>query len=417
MNISVGYTKLHELVYTRKGMYGILWYSHVYKRVSPRWAGAGLLLRAWNARSGRGCRQIEAVNATVPPGGSMVRQVEQKILNRPYTLHPTQSFITYQVLIGWNKAPNGAPYRYTTQSCEPVVPPRASFLCHSTPARLWGKRSRGYGSNSKQQQSQPSLFAVTAIAVALSRSLYFHLFPSGLLLIACQRSFWPYCSATESMNRNLRALHPPRCSTVAQQNVKNIIPKIRRAQRRQKWGHSAISEGRRIEPTALWYEDPAARTYSITQMLPVPGNRVKYFWKINTRGTSSTRSISGFDTASTASIPSISGLYTFGFFHTRSISGFDTLWLLRVLEVFWGSILLNTACTWSISKSCTDHTFEYLQYQNSLNNRSILGVWVILRPSPHRFDNLIPFFGRNFHRRSHECSLEQITFVGSNWST
>ena len=49
------------------------------------------------------------------------------------------------------------------------------------------------------------------------------------------------------------------------------------------------------------------------QMLPVPGSRVN-FWKTNIRVTSSTRSISGFDTASTASIPSNSGLYTFGYF-------------------------------------------------------------------------------------------------------
>ena len=27
------------------------------------------------------------------------------------------------------------------------------------------------------------------------------------------------------------------------------------------------------------------------------------------------------------------------------------------------------------------------------------------------------FLPENFHRRSHECSLEQTTFVGSNWST
>ena len=61
-------------------------------------------------------------------------------------------------------------------------------------------------------------------------------------------------------------------------------------------------------------------------MLPVPRSRVNYFWKINTRGTSSTRGISGFDTANTASTPSISGLHTFGYFYTtRSISGFDTV--------------------------------------------------------------------------------------------
>ena len=59
------------------------------------------------------------------------------------------------------------------------------------------------------------------------------------------------------------------------------------------------------------------------------------------------------------------------------------LWLLPVLEVFLGSILLNTACTWSGVLHCS--YFEYSQCQNYLNMRNILGVWVILRPSPHRF--------------------------------
>ena len=100
---------------------------------------------------------------------------------------------------------------------------------------------------------------------------------------------------------------------------------------------------------------------------------VKYFWKIPTRGTSSTRSILGFDTASTASTPSISGVYTFGYFHTRSISGldsvvtpctrstlgFDTLQYCLYLKYF--GVLY---CSY----------FEYSQYQNSLNMRSILGV-------------------------------------------
>ena len=51
--------------------------------------------------------------------------------------------------------------------------PRASFLRRSTSVRLWGKRSRRHSSSRKQQQSQPNVFAVAAIVVALGRSLYF----------------------------------------------------------------------------------------------------------------------------------------------------------------------------------------------------------------------------------------------------
>ena len=85
--------------------------------------------------------------------------------------------------------------------------------------------------------------------------------------------------------------------------------------------------------------------------------------------------------------------------------------LLPVLEVVLGSILLNTACTWSIWGGYTSHTFEYSQHQNCLNRRSILGVWVILGPSPHRVDNFIPFFAENFDRRS----LPRV-LVGTNYS-
>ena len=53
-----------------------------------------------------------------------------------------------------------------------VISPRASFLCRSTSVRLWGKRSRRHGNSSKQHQSQPNVFAVTVIVVALDRSLY-----------------------------------------------------------------------------------------------------------------------------------------------------------------------------------------------------------------------------------------------------
>ena len=78
---------------------------------------------------------------------------------------------------------------------------------------------------------------------------------------------------------------------------------------------------------------------AFSQILPVPLG-VKYSWKINTRVTSST--------------PSISGLDTFGYFHMRSsISGFDAavtyslylkwplvLLILTVLAVFRPSVLL-----------------------------------------------------------------------------
>ena len=58
-------------------------------------------------------------------------------------------------------------------------------------------------------------------------------------------------------------------------------------------------------------------------MLPVPGSEVflenKYSRNLDYSH------ISGYDTASTASTPSIPGLYTFGHLHTRSISAFDTV--------------------------------------------------------------------------------------------
>ena len=93
---------------------------------------------------------------------------------------------------------------------------------------------------------------------------------------------------------------------------------------------SSVEEPRQSEKIIL--------TYSAN---PVPMSRVEYFWNMNTRGTSSTRSISG--------------LFTFGHFHTRTISGFDTVvtpctWSIR------GSILLNSARTLSIPGFCTAHT-------------------------------------------------------------
>ena len=64
---------------------------------------------------------------------------------------------------------------------------------------------------------------------------------------------------------------------------------------------------------------------AFSQILPVPLG-VKYSWKINTRVTSST--------------PSISGLDTFGYFHMRSsISGFDAA-VTYSLYLKWPLVLL-----------------------------------------------------------------------------
>ena len=70
------------------------------------------------------------------------------------------------------------------------------------------------------------------------------------------------------------------------------------------------------------------------QMLRVPGSKV--FSRKNTSGTSCTRSIWALCTAGTRSIS------TFCTANTRSISRFCTA-NTATLEVFWGSILWNTA--------------------------------------------------------------------------
>ena len=131
------------------------------------------------ARNGRGYRQIAAVNATVLPRVALRKfcgfvRLSRERENRPYTLHPTQSFI---LSINRLKTHSRAPYPYSTQSCECVrpVPP---FFCHSTPVRLWRKRSRCH-KNSSKRQSQLNIFTVTVIVVALGRSLYLIVFPAA----------------------------------------------------------------------------------------------------------------------------------------------------------------------------------------------------------------------------------------------
>ena len=128
-----------------------------------------------------------------------------------------------------------------------------------------------------------------------------------------------------------------------------------------------------------------SNTWYVSQTLPqVPGSRVNYFWKISTRGTSS---------------------------------------ILPVLEVFWGSILLLNEYRLYLKYFgvlCTAHTFFWVLAVSKLSEyaqNTLKVIHSILQTSPHRFDNFIPFFSRKKQRRSHECSLEQITFVGANWST
>ena len=78
-------------------------------------------------------------------------------------------------------------------------------------------------------------------------------------------------------------------------------------------------------------------------MLPVTVSRVDYFWKMNTRGTSSTCSISGFNTVITASTPGVFRAVILSDTFIHALFRGSILLLLPILEVFWGSILLNTA--------------------------------------------------------------------------
>ena len=113
-----------------------------------------------------------------------------------------------------------------------VLSPRAASLCHSTSVCLWGGRSRRHNNSSKQKQSQPNMFCRNRHRRSAWLFAVLHLFP--ILHLACQRnfsSFWPSTTPWPAVY-----LHPPRCSDVVQ-HPWEIIPKIRRGQRRQnEWG-------------------------------------------------------------------------------------------------------------------------------------------------------------------------------------
>ena len=77
----------------------------------------------------------------------------------------------------------------------------------------------------------------------------------------------------------------------------------------------------------------------------------------------------------------------------------------------------------SVSGSRAAHTFEYSRYKKSLNIRSILGLWVIVRPFPHRFDNSIPFLCRKISQtvprvlvRANHFRGEQLEYFRSTGS-
>ena len=142
------------------------------------------------------------------------------------------------------------------------------------------------------------------------------------------------------------------------------------------------------------------------------------FWKLNTRGTSNVRSISGFDTASIYREyseyfgPSYFRILPYSQYFGVRYCGYSLYlkylgvrysWILPVLELFRGLVLL-ILWVFAVSKFS-----EYAQYTRSMSYTSIVSV-------PLRQFHPV-FLAENFHRRSHECSLEQITFAGSNWST
>ena len=137
-----------------------------------------------HACNGRECGRIEAVNATVLPRGAL-RQFHGRVrLSRekdktdpaPYTLHRALSMKRL-------KSHNGAPYPYTTQSCDNFRPVPLFFVIRSV--RLWGVPSRRHKNSGKRKQSQSNTFAVVVIAVALDeRSLYFISFPPVSQLVS-----------------------------------------------------------------------------------------------------------------------------------------------------------------------------------------------------------------------------------------
>ena len=140
------------------------------------------------------------------------------------------------------------------------------------------------------------------------------------------------------------------------------------------------------------------------------------FWKLNTRGTSNVRSISGFDTASIYREyseyfgPSYFRILPYSQYFGVRYCGYSLYlkylgvrysWILPVLELFRGLVLL-ILWVFAVSKFS-----EYAQYTRSMSYTS-----TGLRTSSTISSRFLP---ENFHRLSHECSLEQITFVGRNW--
>ena len=61
----------------------------------------------------------------------------------------------------------------TRQSCEKFRPVPPFFVIRRLPGRLRGTCSSRHDTSSKQQQSQPNIFAVTVIVVVLGRSYSF----------------------------------------------------------------------------------------------------------------------------------------------------------------------------------------------------------------------------------------------------
>ena len=70
-----------------------------------------------------------------------------------------------------------------------AVSPRASSLCHSTPVRMWGERSRRDNNSSKQQQSRPNQHVRRDLRRLAARCT-FSLFASRFL--TCLRSLLFY---------------------------------------------------------------------------------------------------------------------------------------------------------------------------------------------------------------------------------
>ena len=157
--------------------------------------------------SRRGCRQIEAVIVTVLPKSALRKfhgfhgwvrlSSEDKTDPTPCTLH-------INLDIFGSKAHSGAPYRYTTQTCEYFRTAPQSFVIRRL--SVWGEAlSRRYNNC---YSSNCSLNREYACREGHGRRAWqfavLHLFPSRVL--ACQRSFWFCRPATES-TWSVRVIH------------------------------------------------------------------------------------------------------------------------------------------------------------------------------------------------------------------